>query len=592
MRNQRPGKQARKRGTVAPRAGAASSNALLSLSAVSRDSSPFLLGVVALAACAPAPSPAPAPPRAPLAAAESSYQEVRTLKDAMDVARARGAMRVETGESLAAVMRAYAPARDGLAALLGAADSASLDTVDRRALRTMRLTLANELASDSATTEPSAVAPPDCRYDAAAIAALPGGLDSLRARLYACYGWAAMHVTVGGEQLDRLTVLGRLTDTPDSAERRRLFLALTPLFASVNGDDGPSSPYRVMIRLSAEQWRAHGSPVAEAAQQAGIAPDSVAPWLEQLLARWRDVTADSEVEPWDYDYLAGRADRRLDQAVAAKGLAALNAAYYRALGADVDSLRVRYDLAPREGKTPVAYTTFGRRARLAAGGWIPGDEWVFATYRYAGLGNLNELMHETGHGIHIAAIRARPAFLDWPDDDAFTEGIADVAALEVYEPAWQQRWLGDSATLAEGLRARYSAIMLDVCWALFEIRMHADPGADPNAVWTRLTHDYLRIRAHPELSWWARRGQLVDQPGYMSNYAIGAILIADIRAAIIAARGDFAAGDGGWYAWMSARLYRYGLAKSSRAVIAEFLGRAPSPRALLDDLGRMRATRR
>jgi hypothetical protein len=49
------------------------------------------------------------------------------------------------------------------------------------------------------------------------------------------------------------------------------------------------------------------------------------------------------------------------------------------------------------------------------------------------------------------------------------------------------------------------------------MRMQRDPGANPNRVWTGLTHDYLRIRPHPELSWWAMRGQLVDAPGYMMN---------------------------------------------------------------------------
>ncbi len=149
-------------------------------------------------------------------------------------------------------------------------------------------------------------------------------------------------------------------------------------------------------------------------------------------------------------------------------------------------------------------------------------------------------MHETGHAIHIAAIRTRPAFLDWPDDDAFTEGIADIAALEVDEPAWQKKWLGDAAPLADDMRSRYAAIMMDVCWSLFEIRMHEKPGSDPNAVWTQLTSQYLRITPHAELSWWARRGQLVDVPGYMSNYAIGAIVIADIRARVIELHGDFA----------------------------------------------------
>lgn len=545
--------------------------------------------VACFAACATPSRPASAPGTAPLAAAESSYQEVRTLKDAMDVARALGALRVESGESLAAVARAYVPARAGLHVLLAAADSAALDTADQRALGVMRRTTAGDFDVDATASAVIDTTPPDCAYSAAAIAALPNGLDSLQTRMYACYGWAAQHVMLDGERLDRLTVLGRLTDIESEAQREHLFRALTPLFTSVNGSDDAQSPYRIMVRLSAQRWRERGSPVSEAARAAGVDPAVMESWLVRILERWRDVTPDSQVEPWDYDHLAGRADRRLDKRVADIGLAELNARYYRALGADVNTLRVRFDLAPREGKTPVAYTTFGRRARRAAGGWTPGDEWVFATYRYGGLGNLNELIHESGHGIHIAAIRTRPAFLDWPDDDAFTEGLAEIAALEVYEPAWQQKWLGAAAPLADDMRARYAAIMMDVCWSLFEIRMHERPDSDPNVVWTGITNGYLRIKAHPELSWWARRGQLVDSPGYMSNYAIGAIIIADIRARLIAQHGDFAEGDSTWYGWVSPRLYVYGLERSSRSVIDQFLGRPLQPDALLTDLARMSA---
>jgi len=46
---------------------------------------------------------------------------------------------------------------------------------------------------------------------------------------------------------------------------------------------------------------------------------------------------------------------------------------------------------------------------------------------------------------------------------------------------------------------------MDTAWALFEIRMHREPDADPNAVWTEITRRYFRIRPHPELSWWAVR---------------------------------------------------------------------------------------
>jgi hypothetical protein len=496
--------------------------------------------------------------------------------------------RVENGDSLAAVARAYDGERRLLEALLRAVDSTSLDTLSRRALRTMRRTAATELAADAVSEVPE-TARPACDYDPAAVAARPNGLDSLSARIYACYGYAARNVMFEGERLDRLTVLGRLTTTPDSAVRKRLFLSLVPMFATMNGNDGPASPYRVMVPLSAKRWQERGSPVAEAASAVGVDPAVMETWLVSLLQRWHDVTPDSMIEPWDYDYAAGRADRRLDARITMQGLAAINAAYYRSLGADVDTLQVRYDLAPREGKTPVAYTTFGRRARRDGANWERGDEWIFATYSYGGLDNLAELMHESGHAIHIAAIRTRPAFMDWPDDDAFTEGIADIAALEVDEPAWQQKWLGDAAPLADNMRSRYAAIMMDVCWSLFEIRMHAKPASDPNTVWTQLTSQYLRITPHPDLAWWARRGQLVDIPGYMSNYAIGAIIIADIRARLIAQHGDFALGDPTWYAWLSPRLYRFGLQRSSREVIEEFLGRPLSPDAFLSDLARMSA---
>jgi oligoendopeptidase F len=201
---------------------------------------------------------------------------------------------------------------------------------------------------------------------------------------------------------------------------------------------------------------------------------------------------------------------------------------------------------------------------------------------------LNELLHETGHALHIAAIRTRPAYADWPDSDPFTEAVADFAALDVYEPAWQQKWLGDSVPLADGLRGRYGGIMLDVAWALFEMRMLHHPEASPNEVWTALTRDYLRIRPHPELSWWAMRGQLIDAPGYMTNYAIGAILIAALRARTLKVHGPFIAADFTWYGRMASRLYRFGLERPTREVIEEFLGGPVTPAAILADMRRMR----
>jgi hypothetical protein len=84
------------------------------------------------------------------------------------------------------------------------------------------------------------------------------------------------------------------------------------------------------------------------------------------------------------------------------------------------------------------------------------------------------------------------------------------------------------------------------------------------------------------------RGQLIDAPGYMMNYAIGAMLIAAIRDRIRTRHGPFVTGDRSWYGWVSPRLYRFGLERPTRAVVEAFLGGPVSPAAILADMARMR----
>lgn len=549
-----------------------------------------LLVLGAGACTAPARSPAPtspvpasADPR--LASAESTYLATRDLRDRLDVAIAGGRRAIGDGTSLAALLPRYDSLRARLRERLAAVDSAALRADDARALEIMRRTLARDLgalALPGAAPAPAGAArerAPECAYDPEVASRGPGGRDSLRARMYACYGWAQSHVADGDDTLDRLTVLGALAHTDDPARRRALFLRLAPVWRSVNGDGGAASPYRRLIALEVDGRGAGESPIAAQARASGVPPDSLEPWLRAILETWRDATPDSPVEPWDWYYMVGRTGRTLAARVPRERLTRLNAEVWRALGADVGALRVHYDLEPRNGKDPVAFTTFGGRE--------PIEPSVFATYRAGGLDNLNELLHETGHAVHLAAIRTRPAFRDWPDSDPFTEAVADIVALDVYEPAWQRRWLGDSAPLAAGLQGRYGGIVLDVAWAMFELRMLREPGADPSEVWAALTRDYLHIVPHPELPWWAMRGQLVDAPGYMVNYAVGAILIAAIRARIQAVRGPFTYGDPGWYAWVAPRLYRFGLERPTREVLETFLGGPVSPAALLADMRRM-----
>lgn len=539
-------------------------------------------------------------PGAGLDKVEAAYRDARHHKDQIDVTRSRGAVTTPRGVPLADLVARYREARGNLQGLLAAVPIAGLSAEDARALEVIRRTFEKDLdeekdppggaeAAAPGGAAPAATPAPEtagCSYDASALAQGPEGMAALSDRMYACFGKAARNLPFEGQTLDRLTIFSMLPVTEDPARRKRLFLAMAPVWTSINGDGGPGSPYRRLIRLSAAKRAADKNPVESGAGNLGIDPGAVEGWLTSVLEAWRAVTPDRPIEPWDFAYEAGKANRALRTAVTKEILKPANDRFYADLGADVEALGIRYDLEPREGKDPVAFTTFGARPHLEDGAWAPGEPWVFASYRVGSLDNLNELLHETGHAVHIAAIRTRPAFMDWPDSDLFTEGIADVAALEIFEPAWQRKYLGTSVPLADSLRAKYAGIVMDVAWSLFEIRLHRSPESDPNAVWTEITERYFRIRPHPELSWWAVRGQLINLPGYMLNYAVGAIMVADLRARAKELHGPFTEGDASWYAWMSERLYRFGLERPSRQVIEDFLGRPVSPRALLADLSR------
>ncbi len=545
----------------------------------------LLLFAIALLPLAPACAGRPV---RTLEAVEGTYQDVRSWKDRIDVTRARGADRTPQGTALSDLVAGYGAARSRLRDALSSGRLEGLGGEDRRALDVIRRAFEKDLGEEknSAPAPADAAGSVDCAYDPGPLSGGPDGMKSLSERMYACFGKAAHNLTFEGRTLDRLTVFSLLPVTAEPERRRRLFLAFEPVWRSINGDGGPTSPYRRLVRLSAARLAADKSSVEAGAQDLGIDPVHVEEWLTSVLETWRGISPEAEMEPWDFAYETGKASRALRPVITLTTLRAVNDRFYRDLGADVTALGVQYDLAPREGKDPVAFTTFGERPRLVNGAWAKAEPWVFAAYAIGSVDNLNELLHESGHAVHIAAIRTRPAFMDWPDSDLFTEAIADVAALEMFEPEWQRNYLGAALPPADSIRAKYSGIVMDTAWALFEIRMHRTPEADPNAVWTGITRRYFRIRPHPELSWWAVRGQLIDLPGYMLNYAVGAILIADLRARAKELHGPYAEGDPAWYSFMSERLYRFGLERPSRRVIEDFLGRPISPRALLDDMAR------
>ena len=411
----------------------------------------------------------------------------------------------------------------------------------------------------------------------------------LRRTVYRRYGGAASAVRLGGETLDRLTILERLERLDDPADRRRHFEALAPVWRSIDGDGGPDSPYRRLARSTAERWARQGSPIEANARSLGLAPGTLEPMLWSILEVWRSVAGTGPVEPWDRAHADGAAARRLDALLPLDRLQPLNDAHLAALGADPARLGIGYDIVPRPGRPvlPVAFSIDRGVVPDGHGAWRARPPWVFATYASGGLGNLVELLHESGHAIQAAAVRARPAFAGFPMTSAgFLEAVADVLGWDADEPAWQRHHLGASATPSEAARHRYGAVVLDMCWALFEIEVHRDPERRPNDVWTGITSRGLGLVPHPEWSWWAMRGQLIDGPGYLANYALSAIVAAAVRDRLRRLRGDWSTGDPGWYGFVSEALFARGSERTPAQLLRDFLGGPVTAEPLLADLRR------
>jgi hypothetical protein len=464
---------------------------------------------------------------------------------------------------------------------LAATADLALPPGDAQAVAAMRASLIALATEDetSRASEPSCADARDRRL----------GYDALRAALVACYVEYGNNLEFEGGTIDRGSALQLLHVVNEPARRKALFDSFLPLWLALYGNGGPdTSPYRRMIEMAAADARKHGSEIDAAARALGVGAADVERWLVDILDAWRQTSGSGMVEPWDYRYLNGAANRELASRIPADSLAQVNERFYRDLGADLVRLQVMFDLEPRKGKSPLAYTDFVTRGRQSGDGWRASTARVVGTYPTGGLFSLNELVHESGHAVHVSAIRNRPAYMDWPDT-LFTEAFADVPSWSVYEPAWQDRYLGGAVDEPVSLRALFGDVMLDVAWALFELRMLRDPAGDPNLLWTEITSRYLHVVPHPEVPWWAMRVQLASDPGYMVNYGLGAMLTAEMRQRIAAVAGGFDTGNPGWYEWVGGRLLRYGSERDARSLMQDLLRRPVSPAALVAQIERCRA---
>jgi hypothetical protein len=512
-----------------------------------------------------------------VSAVEYLYADVsdaNTILGAID----SGLLSTYEGKDRAAWEQFYLKNRAKLANKLETLSGSGFSGEDTRAIAAMRKQM-KAFTGGGALFRPAAKCKDAARKDT--------GYPKLKSALVACFVEIGNSLSFEGGKINRVSALDLLHETSDPGRRKAVFFAFVPLWQAINGNNEPDSPYRRMIAGAGAEVAKNGSEIDNAARDVGIDPSEVERWLVQILDAWRESSGNAMVEPWDFRFQAGEADRLLGTYIPRELLQPINQRYYRDLGADLERMGTLYDLSPRQDKAALAYTEFVRHGRLENGVWKPTVARVSAPYEHGGLFVLNELVHENGHVVNITAIRNRPAFVEWPSS-LFAEAFADVPSWSTYEPMWQRRYLGHQAPEQLSLRALYSVVVLDVAWSLFELRMFRAPRTDPNALWTEITSRYLHVVPHPELSWWAVRVQLADLPGYMVNYGLGAILTAEMRQHISEALSNFNTGDSRWYGWLSEHLLRYGSERDTQTLMQNFLGRPVSPRALLEQIHRLR----
>ncbi len=266
---------------------------------------------------------------------------------------------------------------------------------------------------------------------------------ALRRATYEAYGEAAAAVEVGGETIDRLSAFSRLATADDPAERR----------ARVRGD-GPDVaggrwrrrrrpvPIRVSSRPRAERWARDGS--TDRGERGGPRD------------RARDASSRCSTRSWPWP--AGPRRRGRPSPGHAGGAVGLPVRGRRGGAPAPERRPARAPAADQRRPPALAGRRSGRagdRLRRRAAPGRPHHPGRLHDRRPApgrgcsrpttegGLGNLAELLHESGHALHYAAIRTRPAFIEPPADHAaFFEAIAELLGWDVHEPAFQARHLG------------------------------------------------------------------------------------------------------------------------------------------------------
>ena len=207
------------------------------------------------------------------------------------------------GKDRAAWQRFFTDNRARLTTELEGLPTSGVSSADTAAIAAMKKQM-QAFTGGGALFSPTAKCQDAARKDVA--------YPQLKAALVACFVEIGNNLSFEGGKINRVSALDLLHATSDPVRRKAAFLVFVPLWQAINGNDERDSPYRRMIAGAAADAAKNGSEIDHVARDVGIDNAEVERWLVQMLDAWRASSGDVMVEPWDYRYQAGEAERLLE----------------------------------------------------------------------------------------------------------------------------------------------------------------------------------------------------------------------------------------------------------------------------------------
>jgi peptidyl-dipeptidase A len=281
------------------------------------------------------------------------------------------------------------------------------------------------------------------------------------------------------------------------------------------------------------------------------------------------------VPPWLVQEASGTVDKDVVEAARKT---------YADLEMPVDAILSRSDLYEKAGKNPHAYCMDVDRSgdiRVLAN-CINDERWA------------NTMLHELGHAVYDEYVSpALPFTLRTPAHIASTEAIAILMGRLSRDPAWRQRYLGDSS--ADGLqsrRYRRAESLIFLRWVLvmtyFEKALYEAPERNLEDLWWDLVERYQGIeRPQPLPGYsWATKIHIAKSPVYYHNYLLGEMMSWQMEDHIAEVTGrpglvENAAG----MALLKEDLFRYGSLRDWANSLKVALGEEFNPGAYLRVVG-------